>query len=148
MKFSEMKKAANDWLENQKIWLSMMVNPESINRDVDAAAGFIDALRLLDIYSANQAKEAYEELRAVHDKAIKKATSGVTSTESGSKESLKRDGKYHIYSIAIAPPDVKWSGKDIYRLIQSMKAARISDESVVYTLKNVFMPQEGDVHAE
>lgn len=44
----------------------------------------------------------------------------------------------HIFNIAITPPDVKWSGNNIYRLIQSMAAARISGESIVCILQNLF----------
>ena len=145
MKFSEMKETAHNWLADQKLWLSTMVNPESINRDVDVAEGFIDALRLLGIYSAKQAKAAYAELRSAHDEAIKNAALGAGNTESGSKESLKRDEKYHVFSIAITPPDVKWSGNDIYRLIQSMKAANVTYPDVVNTLLNLFQPQESKV---
>jgi hypothetical protein len=142
VKFSEMKETAHNWLADQKLWLSTMVNPESINRDVDVAEGFIDALRLLGIYSAKQAKAAYAELRSAHDEAIKDAAFSADNTESGSKESLKRDEKYHVFSIAITPPDVKWSGNDICRLIQSMRAARISGESIVCILQNLFRPQK------
>ncbi len=142
MKYSEMKKTARDWLKDQKVCIGLMGSRESVDRLSDITEGFIDALRLLGIYSVKQAETAYKELRTAHDETMKKAAPGVTSTESGSRESLKRDEKYHVYSIAIASPDVKWSGNDIYRLIQSMKAANVTYPDVANTLLNLFRPQE------
>jgi len=140
MKFSEMKKTARDWLADQKACIGLMGSHESVDRLSDITEGFIDALRLLGIYSVKQAKTAYKELRVAYDEAIKKAALSARNTESGSRESLKRDEKYHVYSIAIAPPDVKWSGNDIYRLIRSMRGARLSGESIVCILQNLFRP--------
>lgn len=111
MKFSDMKKAAHNWLADQKLWMSTMVNPESINRDGDIAEGFIDALRLLGIYSANQAKVAYKELRAARDAAIKEAALGVDSTEDGKGDHPKmNDSLAHTYSITILISGVKRGG--------------------------------------
>ena len=140
MKFSEMKKTARDWLADQKVCIGLMGSRESVDRLSDITEGFIDALRLLGIYSVKQTNAAYKELRVAHDEAIKKAAFSACNTESGSRESLKRDEKYHVYSIAIAPPDVKWSGSDIYRLIRSMRGARLSGESIVCILQNLFRP--------
>ena len=137
MKYSEMKKAAHGWFADQKLWLSMMVNPESISRNVDVAEGFIDALRLLGIYSADQAKEAYKELRAAHDEAMKKAATGAGNTESGKHNNS-------IFSIAMMPGGVKSGRTEFYRLISSMQASRVSDASIVCTLLNLLRPQEGD----
>lgn len=145
MKYSEMKKTARDWLTDQKACIGLMGSRESFDRLSDITEGFIDALRLLGIYSVKQAETAYKELRTAHDEAIKKAALSARNTESGSRESLKRDEKYHVYSIAIASPDVKWSGNDIYRLIQSMKAANVTYPDVVNTLLNLFQPQESKV---
>jgi hypothetical protein len=142
-----MKKTARDWLADQKACIGLMGSQESADRLSDITEGFIDALRLLGIYSVKQAETAYKELRVAHDEAIKKAALGVTSTESGSESSPKREEKHHVYSIAIAPPDVKWSGNDIYRLIQSMRATNVTYPDVVNTLLNLFRPQEGDAHA-
>ena len=108
MKFSEMKEVAHNWLANQKLWMSTMVNPESINRDGDIAEGFIDALRLLGIYSASQAKEAYKELRAARDGAIKEAALGVGSTVSGKGDHPKKDDSLnHKSSVDEKLSDVK-----------------------------------------
>ncbi|HCW80700.1 MAG TPA: hypothetical protein DG942_06295 [Ruminococcaceae bacterium] len=137
MKFSEMKETARDWLAAQKDWLSMMTTPESINRHTDMVEGFIDALRLLEIYSAGQAKEAYKELHTAHDEAIKKAALSAANTESG-KENTS------IFSIAMMPGDVKSGRTEFYRLISSMQASRVSDALIVCTLLNLLRPQKGD----
>ena len=151
MKFSEMKRAAHNWLADQKVWLSIMVNPESINCDVDIAEGFIDALHLLGIYSADQAKEAYGELRAAHDEAMKKTALSAANTESGkAKESCPTGDKSlaHIYSIAMTPGNVKCCNADLYNLIRSMQVSRVSDPEIVCTLLNMLRPQRSDAHAE
>lgn len=154
MKYSEMKKAAHDWFADQKLWLSMMVNPESINRNVDVAEGFIDALRLLGIYSADQAKEAYKELRAAHDEAMKKAAPGAGNTESGSKggHPAKDDSLSHIQSVDEKTEDVKmpqasareWADT-LLKFISAMRHCHIDDGRIVETLvRAMARPQEGD----
>ena len=137
MKFSEMKKTARDWLADQKACIGLMGSHESVDRLSDITEGFIDALRLLGIYSADQAKEAYKELRAAHDEAMKKAATGAGNTESGKHNNS-------IFSIAMMPDGVKSGRTEFYRLISSMQASRVSDASIVCTLLNLLRPQEGD----
>ena len=119
MKYSEMRRAARSWLANQELWMRTMVNPDAIKRDSDVADGFIDALRLLGIYSANQAKEAYKKLHAAHDGAIKEAALGVGSTESGKGDHPKKDDSLnHKSSVDEKLPDVK-TGNETYIIVQS-----------------------------
>ena len=133
MKFSEMKRAAHNWLADQKVWLSIMVNPESINRDVDIAEGFIDALHLLGIYSTDQAKEAYGKLRAAHDEAMKKTALSAGNTESGKDKSP-------LQSVAENPGEVKAPqatarelADTLLRLIHAMQQCHIDDGRIVGT---------------
>lgn len=154
MKFSEMKKTARDWLADQKACIGLMGSHESVDRLSDITEGFIDALRLLGIYSVKQAKTAYKELRVAYDEAIKKAALSARNTESGSKggHPAKDDSLSHIQSVDEKTEDVKmpqasareWADT-LLKFISAMRHCHIDDGRIVETLvRAMARPQEGD----
>ena len=144
MKFSEMRKAANDWLEAQRGFMDCFKSVESIEEYKNYIEGFAHALYIIGRYSEKQENAVCKDISAIYAAAMKKTALGVTSTENGSKKGCPTGDKNisHNFSIAITPPDVKWSGNDIYRLIQSMIDARISGERIVCILQSLFRPQK------
>ncbi len=108
--------------------------------EYDISSGYLCALYDAGIFNRDMSQVGADLLRAAYHEAIKKAASSARNTESGTRKNSN-------FSIATVPLDVKWSGKDIYQLIRSMRAARISDEGVVCVLLNVFHPQGGNIHA-
>lgn len=114
---------------------------EEAKEEFDRGCGYLCALYDTDIFDRDTFETGADVLRAAYREAEKRAALGAGNTEGG---------KHHnsIFSIAMIPDDVKCCGLDLYRLICSMQASRVSDDSIVNTLLNVFRPRRGDAHAE